>query len=259
MTAMAYNLRYASDEGPHAWHLRLPLAVEMLESEDPDLIGTQEGLYRQLKDLDAALPRYRWIGLGRDGGSRGEFMAIFYRHERFEPLEYDHYWLSDTPDVIGSASWGNDNRRMVTWVRFRDRSSGEELYFINTHFDHRLQAAREKSAALVWEKTQELDGHLPIVLVGDFNAAAGNNPAYSHLVAEDRFRDSWPEAHDRGPAVGTFHGYRGPRPDGARIDWILLRGPIRAKATHVVTFERDGAYPSDHFPVVARLSLSASP
>ncbi len=71
-------------------------------------------------------------------------MAIYYRRARLEPLEFDHFWLSDTPDRIGSTSWGNTNRRMVTWVRFKDRESAQEFYFLNTHFDHQVQAAREK-------------------------------------------------------------------------------------------------------------------
>ncbi|MBC8326261.1 MAG: hypothetical protein H8E27_11620 [Verrucomicrobia subdivision 3 bacterium] len=41
------------------------------------------------------------IGIGREGGQRGEFMAIFYRHARFEPLETNHFWLSDTPEKVG--------------------------------------------------------------------------------------------------------------------------------------------------------------
>ena len=118
----------------------------------PDLIGTQEGLYPQIKDIAADQPAYDWIGLGRDGGSRGEFMAIFYRRDRFEPLEYEHFWLSDTPDVIASSTWGNGVRRMVTWAKFRDRTTGREFYFWNTHLDHEVQFAREKSAELIRQR-----------------------------------------------------------------------------------------------------------
>ena len=61
----------------------------------PDLIGTQEGLYEQLKDLASDLPDYEWIGLAAKGGVVGEFMAVFYLRLRFEPLGYDDFWLSD--------------------------------------------------------------------------------------------------------------------------------------------------------------------
>lgn len=260
LTVMTYNLRYASPQGENNWPARRPVAKALIESAAPDLIGTQEGLYGQLRDLEADLPDYAWLGLGREGGSRGEFMAIFYRRDRWDPLEYDHYWLSDTPERIGSATWGNTVRRMVTWVRFRRLPEGPSLYFVNTHFDHQVQASREKSAELLLNRSGQLASELPVVLVGDFNAAAGANPAYDTLLASPAaggaaFRDAWLEAPQRGPDVGTFHNYRGPRP-GPRIDWILLRGPVQALSAEVLTFEQAGQYPSDHFPVLARLKLT---
>lgn len=173
LCVMTFNLRYASATPPNAWPQRRPVMKACLEQYNPDLIGTQEGLYPQLKDIAADLPGYAWIGTGRDGGSRGEFMAVFYRRERFEPVEFDHFWLSDTPNVIASSTWGNTNRRMVTWVRFRDRANGREFYFWNTHLDHALQPAREKAAALIRERVDALKTRLPVLLVGDFNAEAG--------------------------------------------------------------------------------------
>src|SRR5687767_5364587 len=173
MCVMTFNLRYASDRPPNAWPQRRPVMKECITSVKPDLIGTQEGLYGQLKDLTADLPEYTWIGLGRDGGSKGEFMAVFYRPERFDPLEFDHFWLSDTPAVIGSSTWGHSNRRMVTWVKFRDRTSGQTFYFLNTHLDHQIQPARGKAAELIRQRVKELNTTLPVLLVGDFNARAG--------------------------------------------------------------------------------------
>ena len=82
---MSYNLRYASQNPPNAWPQRRPLVAECVRSISPDLIGTQEGLYPQLKDMAADLPEYAWIGLGREGGSKSEFMAIFYKKGRFDP------------------------------------------------------------------------------------------------------------------------------------------------------------------------------
>jgi len=255
LTVMTYNLRYASPKPPNSWPERRPAAKAMLEKLAPDLIGTQEGLYAQLKDLEADLPGFDQIGTGREGGSRGEFMSIFYRADRFEPLEYDHFWLSDTPDVIGSASWGNNVRRMVTWVRFRDRASSQEFYFVNTHFDHESQNSREKSAELLLERIKKLKSELPLIVVGDFNAVAGANKAYDTLVGEGNLTDTWTAANVRGKPIGTFHNYRGPRAEGGRIDWILTRGPITTLSSEVVTFELNGQYPSDHFPVIAKLRL----
>lgn len=260
LTVMTFNLRYAARDA-HPWERRLPLVVELWRQARPDVVGTQEGLYGQLRDLERELPDYRWIGLGREGGSHGEFMAIFFRPDALEPLEYDHFWLSETPDRIGSQSWGSACPRMVTWVRFRHVASGRELVVVNTHLDHVSERARVESAALILERTAAFDGHVPFdagvphVLLGDFNAAAGESEPYRRLVERGGFRDAWVLADHRGPEVGTFHGYAGPREGGPRIDWILVRKRFRVREARILTFGRDGEWPSDHFPVLARLVL----
>jgi endonuclease/exonuclease/phosphatase family metal-dependent hydrolase len=197
LVVMTYNLRYASTNRPNAWPDRRPLVKEVLGRYQPDLIGTQEGVYHQLKEVAADLPAHEWIGLGRDGGSRGEFMGVFYRADRFEPMEYDHFWLSDTPEVIASSTWGNSNRRMVTWVRFRDRPSGREFYFWNTHLDHALQPAREKAAELIKRRIEALPTKLPLLLVGDFNAVAETNRVYEILTGGGFLADTWHLAAQR--------------------------------------------------------------
>ncbi len=254
LSVMTFNLRYASMSGANAWPDRLPVMRDCIRESAPDLIGTQEGLYHQLKDLARELPEFQWIGTGRDGGSRGEFMAIFYRPDRFEPIEFDHFWLSDTPNVVASTTWGNSNRRMVTWVKFRDLRTDVSFYFWNTHFDHQIQEARFESAQLVLERVNALKTDLPVLLVGDFNATAGNNPAYDVLVNDRAFTDTWSSAATRrGDLVKTFHGFRGPTAGDDRIDWILMRGPVACLDTEILTCQRNGQYPSDHFPVVATL------
>src|SRR2546427_4660526 len=91
---MSFNLRFASDGGPGSWAVRRPVMVELFRVERPTVIGTQEGLYRQLRDIDDDLPdHYDWIGLGRAGGSRDEFAAIFYDRHRLAPVAFDHFWL----------------------------------------------------------------------------------------------------------------------------------------------------------------------
>lgn len=256
LKVMTYNLRFASDTGPNAWPDRRPVMKELLEAQVPDLMGTQEGVYGQLKDLAQDMPRHDWIGLGRDGGSRGEFMAIFYLRERFEPLEYDHFWLSDTPDVIASSTWGNTNKRMVTWARFKDRVTGKEFYFWNTHLDHALQPAREKGAELIRQRVAALKRPLPVILVGDFNAVATRNKTYDLLLQDGFFRDTWFLAGTRrNDAFSTFTGFQPPKRDGERIDWILLRGAGTVSASEILIFQRNGQLPSDHFPVMAWITL----
>lgn len=250
---MTYNLRYASQTGPNAWPQRRPLVREVIASVKPDVIGTQEGLHSQLLDVAADLPDYRWVGSGRDdGGVRGEFTAVLYRPDRLTPLATNHFWLSDTPEIPGSTTWGNKVRRMVTWLKFRDCSTGTEFYLFNTHFDHEVAVAREKSAVLLRQRIAALDAKLPVLLVGDFNTAAARSKPFELLMADGFLTDTWTTARERvNDGVNTFNGFAPLKREGERIDWILARGMESVSRAAILTFSRNDQFPSDHFPVVA--------
>ena len=260
LTVVSYNLRV--DAGPRepaqSWAARLPLVLESIRRLEPDFLGTQEGLISQLEDLRRALPGYRFVGQGREGGLRGEFAAIFYRADRFAPLEQGDFWLSDTPDAPGSSTWGNRYRRMATWGRFFDRRHRRELLVLNTHWDHEVPAAREKSAALMRHRVAHWPAGLPVVVTGDFNAVADADPAYRLMVEDGFFQDTWSVAAARrgDPTLDTFHDFQPPRHENRRIDWILTRGPWRTVDVEIVGDSFGGRFPSDHFPVVARLDYT---
>jgi endonuclease/exonuclease/phosphatase family metal-dependent hydrolase len=254
---MSYNLRYASDTPPNEWSARRPVMREQLRLARPQVIGTQEGLYAQLQDIATDLgPSYDSIGLGREGGSKGEFMTIFFDTRRLQPLEYDHYWLSDTPEVIGSKTWGGCCARMVTWVRFKDKATSKEFYAINTHLEAFDATARSKSADLILQRMTALNPALPVVMTGDFNeaAAAGVN-VYDKLVTSGKLADSWVTAERRSALWGTFHGYKPLTPNGNRIDWILTTPGLRVSKASINTFSKDGQFPSDHLPVESWIHL----
>jgi len=257
LVVMTFNLRYAHTTPPDLWPDRRPVVREVIERAAPDVVGTQEGLYAQLVDMQADLPGYAWIGLGRDGGSRGEFMAVFYRRDRLEPLAYDHFWLSDTPALIGSKTWGNNYPRMVTWVRFRDLRTGRELRVVNTHLDHESQPSRLRGAALLLERVRALEPALPTIVTGDFNVDAPTDTVYRALTAPGALVDTWTAARNAEPPHGTFHAFGGvERARGAaRIDWILTDDRVETLDARIVTDSRDGQLPSDHFPVVARVRV----
>jgi endonuclease/exonuclease/phosphatase family metal-dependent hydrolase len=255
---MSFNLRFASETPPNSWPERRPVMRELLRRERSHLIGTQEGLYEQLRDIERDLgSNYDSIGQGRDGGSHGEAMQIFYDTRRLDPLEYDHYWLSDTPDVVGSQTWGGCCPRMVTWIRFLDRRTGGQFYALNTHFEAFDATARANSAALVLQRMQaEFDPALPVVATGDFNEPArAGLTVYDRLVTNRPFLDTWIEADQRSPLFATFHGYRPLVPNGDRIDWILVTPGTETRSAKINTYQRNGQFPSDHLPVQAVLSL----
>jgi endonuclease/exonuclease/phosphatase family metal-dependent hydrolase len=133
---------------------------------------------------------------------------------------------------------------MVTWVRF------DGFVLVNTHLDNFSEEARVRGAQLLRERIGGFD--LPVVLTGDFNAAAGDSTVYRLLSG---MSDTWEAADSRlTPQYATFHGYQAPVRGGARIDWILTTG-VRAVATGINTFGVGGQLPSDHFPVQALVTI----
>lgn len=174
LRVMSFNLRYAANDS-QPWEKRRPVTKNLILEHKPDVIGTQEGLHRQILDLENDLPGYGRIGVGREGGSLGEYMAIFYNTERLKPLEQSHFWLSDTPQTISSASWGNQIPRMATWVRFQDLQNGKTFYMVNTHLDHQSEVSRQKSAELIVDKMKAFASDIPVVITGDFNTRPGSD------------------------------------------------------------------------------------
>ncbi|WP_308403325.1 endonuclease/exonuclease/phosphatase family protein [Streptomyces sp. Tu102] len=256
LRVMTYNLKVAHATGSNRWAVRRPVMRDLLRRERPHVIGTQEGRYRQLRSIEKDIgPHYDWIGIGRMGGRKSEFAAVFYDTERLKPVQFDHYWLSDTPSVIASNTWGADLPRVVTWVRFSDLGrEGREFYVLNTHLDHRSQYARERSVELIGETIAAFDSSLPVVVTGDFNVAAHDNQVYDAMLALGLV-DTWNAARACGPLYGTFNGFRPPEPGGQRIDWILTTPRVTTHCAAINTFAMNGRLPSDHLPVQATLEL----
>lgn len=254
---MSYNIRYDNPDDANTWDERRPALRRLLKRERPTVLGIQEGLYNQVRDIEADLPdSYDWIGLGRQGGSKDEFAAIYYDTRRVEPVAYDHFWLSDTPDVVGSTSWGNTITRMVTWVRLEDRRTGEEFVHVNTHFDHQSENSRQKSAELVRKRIDAMGEDVPVVLTGDFNTPAGDSAAFDILTGDGALSDTWDTAAKQStPAYGTYNNYEEPVEGGERIDWVLANNGVEVEQAAINPFALDGLHPSDHLPVQALVEM----
>ncbi len=251
---MSFNVRYenAGDAGPRAWRQRVVGAVRMIREENPDVIGVQEALHGQAADLWASLPDYEFIGAARDDGRRaGEYAGIFFRRDRFELDGSDSgtFWLSETPEKPGSKTWGNKIPRTATWLRLVDRSSQRGFYVFNTHWDHRHQGSRERSAQLLVERIRSRKNpDEPVVLLGDFNAVEENN-ALATLKSGIRLMDVFHSLHPSEAERTTLHFWRGTRAGSLKVDHILVSEGAEVLAADI----RDQDLPmvSDHFPVTA--------
>jgi len=254
LRVMTFNVRLPVDsDGANRWEARRALMVKVVARENPDLIGTQELYQHQGDDLVARLPQYAWFGQGRRGGNGDEHMGVFYRKDRLRVLASGDFWLSDTPEAVGSISWGNLYPRMVTWARFQRIADGASFVFYNTHLPYREEdePARTRGATLILERLRQLPADEPVILAGDFNTVPGSP---THTLLTTALTDAWPTAPRRHGPPATFHNFTGKA--DLRIDWILFRG-LQAKSARTVTIHHRDRYPSDHFPVVVDFELSA--
>ncbi|MFM7243351.1 MAG: endonuclease/exonuclease/phosphatase family protein [Planctomycetaceae bacterium] len=259
---MSFNIRYGTAaDGDDAWPRRRYAVIGVIREFDPDLLGMQEVLAFQRDELAAALPGWEAVAAGRDDGrNAGEMTPVLFRTARFEQAAAGHLWLSDTPDVAGSRGWDAALPRIATWVRLRDRSDpgGREVLLLNTHFDHRGQEARLRSARLLRDWLRDAGRGCRVVLTGDFNTAEGSEP-YKELFTggEDRagpLVDTLREASPQpGPAEGTFNRFDPTATTGPRIDWIGCSADWEVRLAGIDRTTHAGRTPSDHWPVTAVL------
>jgi endonuclease/exonuclease/phosphatase family metal-dependent hydrolase len=257
---MSFNIRYGTaSDGDNHWDQRREFLLETIRTFNPDLLGTQETLKFQRDWLAAKLPDYEVLGVGRnDGKDDGEMMALYFRRDRFDRLDSGHFWLSETPDVIGSRSWDSALPRMVTWVRLQDRRQPDAvpLVFLNTHFDHKGPQARLESARLLRQRVESLRDGAAVIVSGDFNAGADSDPHGAlfgeHAGTASPLVDSFRIAHPVATGdEGTFSGFEASETKGARIDWIGVSRDWTVVNAAIDRTARDGRTPSDHCPVTA--------
>lgn len=257
---MSFNIRYGTaNDGVNRWENRRTALIETVTRFNPDLLGTQETLAFQRDYFLEQLSGFQTVAAGRDDGKEaGEMAALYYRKDRFELLGSGHFWLSETPDQVGSKGWDAALPRIATWVKLQDRKSPDvsPILFLNTHFDHKGRNARAESASLIRAKLQEIGAECRWIVTGDFNADP-KDVTYANLFAQrdtssrllsDTLRVVQPTPQSN---EGTFSGFDAKQTGGPRIDWIGCSDHFIVQAAEIVHDAVDGRTPSDHFPVTS--------
>ncbi|KAK7347601.1 hypothetical protein VNO80_22137 [Phaseolus coccineus] len=268
LTVMTFNLH---DDEPHdspnSWEKRRDLCISVITNYSPIILCTQQGVKTQLDFLQQGLPGYDQFGISRKGpqDTTDEHCTIFYDKEKVELLEGGTFWLSESPSVPGSISWGSE--------------------IVNTNMDEFSPRARRRSALLTWQHIASLPPSLPVVYCGGFNTQKESTTgrfllgrSREHGVVGD-MRDAWPSARRRKNVdlIRTYHGFKGDKQgtleflklifralclcwdrqtQDLHIDWILFRGrSLIPVSCEVVNDNIDGYYPSSHFPICTEFML----
>lgn len=252
LTIISFNIRYENEiDGENSWTLRKKLALSIIQSELPDLLGTQESRLSQTNYLKENLAKnYGCYGRGRDYEDGGEAMTIYYRKDRFELLDKGTFWLSEERYTPGSRLKKCDFPRICSWVKLFDFLSKKVVFYFNTHFELLNSDIRKRNAEILLEEIDKISKKGEnVILSGDFNANEGE--ACIELIAK-RLGDSCEKGGEY-----TFHNFWGFTCMIGKIDFIFFGKEFERKEfMNIKTSEkRNGStrYPSDHYPIKAVL------
>ena len=145
LKVMSYNVYTSSPD-----RSRVKKVVANIESFDPDIIGVQEFNYSWSVILDMVsdfYDIYDMVGEPRlepsDKSNNNEYSAIFYKKDKFNLIETDTYWLSNTPDKISKFE-DTQYYRIMTYAVLERKSDGAKFTHFNTHL------ATEKDARALY-------------------------------------------------------------------------------------------------------------
>lgn len=297
LRVMTFNLRYASaPDGSNKWEnadqkpQRREVALGVIASRRPDIIGFQEGEDVQIDYLSANLPAYAFRRQKPSGGSGNENAAFAYNTNVLNLLDCGVFSLGPGP---GGGHWNNtpgtnfepyvffpdmglNFPRLALWGNFEILSTGQKFIFCTTHFDFN-NTPQVKSAALITDNIRARNNLMPLsplaVVVGDFNSTQINDDwklftgSFTNDGITGDFTDSWQQVRGNWTGSGTIHGFAGGTvSESQRIDWILHRGLTATQiviitdsriSTNIPTGGTHILYASDHYPVMADLAVPA--
>lgn len=250
--------------GVNRWLYRIARIEKIIKDYKPDIIGTQELTSRALQDMEKILTEYDYVGMGRDGGTKGEYTAVFYLREKFKLGEHYTFWLSATPDRPSRAWFAAFPRICTTCTLSLIDTPNQRISIFNTHLDHMSYLSRVNSLKLITRKIEEqyAKNQDSVLLMGDFNAT----PTSKTIRKWDIQRTAKESIglinsyHKRkqlkaGPVGRSYHGFKG-SVEGKPIDYIFVSPDLEIKETEICRDKVGEHFPSDHYPVIAKLDWS---
>jgi endonuclease/exonuclease/phosphatase family metal-dependent hydrolase len=254
-TVATFNIRYDNprDSG-NLWVSRAPVVSNLIRFHDFDVFGVQEALKNQLDDISNNLPEYARYGAGRDDGKEaGEHSSIYYKKDMFRLLKSGDFWLSQTPDQPGKGWDATCCNRICSWVYLENIKTRKKFYLFNVHFDHQGVVARKESGKLMIQKIREIAGDQPVLLTGDLNGKR-DSEWYLSIANSGILKDSYSGVKYPYENNSSSNGFRTPRGMGV-IDHIFMSKHFSSSKWGILTDTYFGKFPSDHFPVVAKVEL----
>ncbi len=266
LRVMTFNIRWegVDSSGKYVdsgFTRRKPVILDVLTQGAIDIIGLQEASREQRTMLAPGLPGFGMFPAPAEAGDK----CILYRLDRFVLRGGGREDLRREPEQAGT----NIGVRDFIWVYLQDRISGKRFYVLNMHADYRSSdRGRELDGVLTGEWISRRRFADPVMIIGDI-AGGPDQPRILYLTGQrsypdedgktasmpmpmvDTFTMANPDAEYTGTNNSDFSGKK----NRNQIDYILVPGGTRVIDSHIIYYNVDGIYPSDHFPLVSEFEL----
>jgi endonuclease/exonuclease/phosphatase family metal-dependent hydrolase len=242
------NILFDDGKSEPRWNKRAKHLVQLICELSPDVIATQEGRKDQLLELrDLLKPDYELVEDHRNWDDIKMYPCLFINKDRVSCIESFDRWLSETPNVEHSKSFGS------RWPKLASIATLEKDHQIFTaasfHLDNVATSARPLQAQVLVEQSETIAKGAPLVLLGDANDEPDS--ATMQVFKDNNYLDpfSWAST------PYTFHGFKEKTHDH-RIDYILHDEKMESKKSFVDS--RTSDHYSDHFMVIADMTIKDS-
>lgn len=262
ISVMNYNVNYdLSNENRNPDDV-----IVSVKEKNSDIFGLNEAgmdwISKFKADSDIAGAYACAEGKPVDNSTDASYNPVFYRKDKFELVEVATKWLSDTPDRMSKYKDAK-HYKTFTYVILKDKTSGEELMYVNVHFDgsndtdahSALKEVRKKQAEVLKSFAANYI-ELPIIIGGDFNEGQSSG-VISGMSTNTRFKYCSSIA-DKTVNIGTtdVNSDFTEKTEGVVFDYLF----VTSDCITVQKYEQwdnvvNGKYPSDHLPVCAEISI----
>ncbi|GEP64230.1 MULTISPECIES: endonuclease/exonuclease/phosphatase family protein [Clostridium] len=254
MRVMTFNLRRdVPIDFNDRWNTRRSLIYNVINEYKCDIIGAQEIKDNMLNDIKENIEGYNIIGAPRGKKVSSERNSLLIsRNYLIE--DYKTFWLSETPDKIGSRVWYSYLPRICT-TAILQMDNGRRVRVCNTHLDNLLPKARMYGLKKILEFIE--NEKLPVILMGDFNdrpnskliksLKEGKISSKKLLPVQDVNMGLYNES-----TIGNFKRSG----KGLHIDYIFVSEEIDVVNAEIIKYNVNGKYPSDHYPLMADIVIN---
>lgn len=257
---MSFNTMcdFCGRDGYDNFETRKKSIKKIIELENADLISLQEiRSGAQVEYFFSDKPNYELIFFENFFLSYPD-PALAINKDKFKVKDKGYFWLGPNNGNL-SIGWKYALPRQVQWVKVEIISNKQQIMFLGTHFDNRVEnmigSAHMVSSFIKKQK-------IPVIFAGDTNCTV-DFEGYAHLTnnilinSYDQFKEKRNIA-SASNSKNLCYLRKGKKFPECRVDHILYskNSPWNITNWNVNTYKNgnDLNFPSDHRPVTATFS-----